>query len=216
MIDDAAAGTAPPKPRQRRREQRPGEIIAAGFAEFAANGFEGTRLEDVAARAGVVKGTIYRYFDSKEALFEAVVRSRLTSNLDAIGMAISSYPGSATALLEHMIGQLYELVLKSEAHVLMRILIAEGPRFPGITEFYHREVISKGTALIGAVIRLGVERGEFRDGPLARLPMVLFAPGLMAAIWQLTFARHQPIDLDAFKAAHVDLVLNGLKLNESA
>lgn len=210
MVNEDKSAGERAKPRQRRKDQRPGEIIEAGFAEFAAHGFEATRLEDVAARAGVAKGTIYRYFESKEVLFEAVVRARISSNLEATGVMLSDYSGSAARLLEMIIGHFYDMLFERHAHALMRILISEGPRFPRLTEFYHREVIQKGTHLVEQVLRIGIEQGEFREGPMSRLPMVIFSPGLMAAVWQLNFQRLQPVELAAFRAAHVDMVLNGL------
>lgn len=60
--------------RARRKFERPGEILEAAFEEFVENGYAGTRLEDVAARAGVTKGTIYFYFESKEDVFASMVR----------------------------------------------------------------------------------------------------------------------------------------------
>ena len=199
------------KRRRRRKDARPGEIIQAGLVEFAENGFAGTRLEDVAASAGIVKGTIYRYFASKEALFEAAVRSRIVSTLDEVEEMIERYPGSSEDLLRMVFRTIYEQLVASEFSVLMRIIIAEGPRFPDLVAYYHRETVSKGQGLLKKIVRRGIARGEFRDGPAAELPVVLMAPAIVATIWHMTFQPYQPIAVETFLDAHMDLVFNGLK-----
>ena len=203
----------PPKKRTRRRRKdaRPGEIIAAGLQEFAEKGFAGTRLDDVAARAGIAKGTIYLYFESKEALFEAAVRSRISPVFDQAVSLIDAYPGSSEALLRTILKTLYDQLIKSELPVLLRIMIADGPRFPRLTKFYYEEVISKGQAMLTKILDRGVARGEFRSGKVNELPMLVMAPGLMAALWGILFNTHQPVSLDAFREAHEELVFNALR-----
>ncbi len=196
--------------RRRRKEARPAEIIAAGLAEFADRGFAATKLEDVAARAGVVKGTIYRYFDSKEALFEAALKAQIAPVFDEVLGSLDRFPGSTADLLRLVVPTIYRELFGSGIHVLMRIIIAEGGRFPAIAEFYHRESISRGKAILEAIVRRGVERGEFRSGAAADLPMVVIAPAVMAAVWKMTFDRFEPIAIERFMEAHLDLVLNGL------
>ncbi len=200
----------PSHPRQRRKEARPVEIIDAGLAEFSERGFAGTKLEDVARRAGIVKGTIYRYFDSKEALFEAALKSRVAPILEEVERLVAVFPGSSTDLLRLLFRQIYSQMFRSDVQMLMRIIISEGRRFPSIAELYHRETISKGRRAITAVVQRGVTRGEFRSGAAADLPLVVVAPAIMAAVWNMTFQTFDPIDLDKFAAAHADLALNGI------
>ncbi len=198
------------KPRQRRKDARPGEIIAAGLQEFAENGFAMTKLEDVAARAGIAKGTIYRYFDSKEALFEAAVKSQVSPVFEGIESALALFPGSSEDLIRQIVPVVYNLMFSSDIHVLVRIIIAESGRFPAIAEFYHRETVSRGQRILRLIVERGVARGEFREGPVMDLPMVIMAPLLMSAIWKMTFSAIQPIPPETFMKAHLDLVLNGL------
>ena len=200
-----------PKTRRRRKAARPAEIIEAGLQEFAERGFAGARLEDVAARAGVVKGTIYRYFESKEALFEAAVHSRIVPILDEVGGLVDAYTGSTEDLLRMVLQRIYERIVTSDAPVLMRIIIAEGNRFPQITGYYHRTTLSKGQALLKRIVDRGIANGEFRAGPASELPIVLMAPAIVAAIWRMTFERHQPVGSEKFLEAHLDLVLHSLK-----
>ena len=205
-----APGNAGPK-RRRRKADRPGEIIEAGLLEFAENGFAATRLDDVAKRAGVAKGTIYLYFANKEALFEAALRSRVGGALGDVDAAIEAYPGPTEDLLRLVVRTIYAELVESDLRVLARIIIAEGGRFPAITALYHRVTIARGRDIMRRIMQRGIERGEFRDGPIAEMPLVLMAPAIMAAVWKMTFEPHEPLDLDKVVAAHLDLVLNGVR-----
>jgi AcrR family transcriptional regulator len=202
----------PPSPRVRRRRKdaRPAEIIEAGLLEFAERGFAGTRLEDVAARAGIAKGTIYRYFNSKEALFEAAVLSRLTPVIDGVEAMVDAFPGSSADLLRLMLTRIYQEIVGTDVPVLIRIIISEGARFPAISEAYYRRIVAKGRALLSRIVARGVARGEFRAGAAAELPIVAIAPAIMAAVWRMTFDRFEPIAPERFLAAHLDLILHGL------
>ena len=206
MTDQKTTG----RRQRRRKEARPGELIDAGLQEFATHGFAATRLEDVARRAGVVKGTIYRYFADKEALFLAAVRSRITPVFDEISGSAAAFPGTTRELLQFILTVVHRRLVDSEAPVLIRIMIAEGERFPALTELYYREIVGKGRALLEAIVARGIARGEVRPGAAAELPLVIMAPAIMAAIWRMTFNRHAPISSEAFLAAHLDLVFNGL------
>lgn len=207
---DSPASPPPPKPRRRRKQARPAEIIEAGLQEFAENGFAGAKLEDVARRAGIVKGTIYRYFDSKDALFEAALKTRLAPLVGEVEQLVATFPGSSTELLRLVMRLAYTRMFQPDAQALMRIIISEGRRFPAITELYHRETVSKGRRMITAIVARGVARGEFRAGAAADLPIVVMAPTIMAAVWKMTFEPFDPLDLEKFAAAHADLALNGI------
>ncbi len=203
---------SPNEPRNRRRkEARPGEIIEAGLQEFAEHGFAGARMGAIARRAGIVKGTIYRYFDSKEALFEAAVRAKVVVTLDEIEARIDGFPGRASDMIGLLVETLYKrFVTNPELRTLLQIMVGEGQRFPELTELYHREIITKGRRIMTWIIKKGVDAGEFRKGPASSQPTIMMAPALMAAIWQITFERHEHLSLEDFQQAHLDLLLNGL------
>lgn len=196
--------------RRRRKDARPAEILDAAFREFAEKGFRGTRLEDVAARAGVVKGTIYLYYENKTALFEAAVRSRMLPMVDRVQAMAERHDGSAADMLRFMLRMIYERLSDPDVRTVIRILIADGPEFPELLKFYHGMFVSKMVRVLGAVIERGVARGEFRASAVRDVPQVVMAPALMGAIWQMTFAPYQPASLEEFMAAHAELVLNGL------
>jgi AcrR family transcriptional regulator len=202
----------PSRPRRRRKEARPAEIIDAGLQEFALHGFAATRMEDVAARAGIAKGTIYRYFEDKETLFIAAIRSRLFIFSGSIQEQIDSFPGHSSDLLRLLFTHIHQTMDDPEVRVLEQIFLSEGARFPVLTELYHREVLSHGRALLARVVARGVARGEFREGPATSLPMVLIAPALLAVFWKMNFQRHETISPEAFLQAHLDLVLHGIEL----
>ena len=189
-----------------RKDERPAEILEAGFREFAEKGFLATRLDDVAARAGVAKGTVYLYYESKEALFEAAVRSRMLPVVAQVATLAGAQDGSTAELLGMIMRTMYKRIADPDVRTLMRIIIADGQRFPGLITFYHREVLSKLMALMKGLLARGVSRGEVRKGALTELPEVLVGPGIMAAIWQMTFAGEEDIPLERFLAAHLDLI----------
>jgi AcrR family transcriptional regulator len=193
-----------------RKDERPDEILEAAFVEFADKGFLATRLDDVATRAGVAKGTVYLYYDSKEALFQAAVRSRMLPVVAQVGMLSQQHDGPTVDLLRVIVRVMYGRLSDPTVRTLMRILIADGQRFPDLIAFYHREVLSKLKGALQAIVARGVVRGEFRKGALTDLPEVLVSPGLMGAIWQMTFAAEEDIPLERFMAAHLDLIERSL------
>jgi AcrR family transcriptional regulator len=197
--------------RRRDRNIRESAILEAAFEEFATNGYAATRMEDVARRADVAKGLPNFYFDSKEGLFKAVLRRLVLPDWDALQAQFAQSDQPIAAQLHDLIAVVYQrLVRNPRAHQLVRLLIAEGPRLPELTEFYHSEVIARGIGLLRALLARGVERGEIRTGAVADYPQMIIAPALMAVLWQLLFAERHPLDLADFFEAHLDLVLHGL------
>jgi len=202
-----------PSIRQRRKEQRPGEIIDAAVQEFARRGFAATRLEDVAERAGVTKGTIYFYFKDKEDLFKAAARSSLEPALNEIEALGAHFEGSAEESLCVVLSAVYrKLVTNPRAGQILRLIIAKGPQFPELVEFYYSEIISRGIAILRRVLERGVAAHEFRRTGAVDFPQTVFAPALAALIWNLLLGKQHPLDFDAYAHAHLDLVLNGLKI----
>lgn len=198
--------------RRRRKEARPGEIVEAARAAFVANGFSDTRIDDIAARAGVSKGLVYVYFPSKEALFEAVVRSTVLPILDRAAVLIEADDSMAAATqLRVMLATIYREMVDTDRRRLLHMIIAESPRFPEMARFYHAEVISKGRNLLRALIARGVRRGEFAPTALGTYPEILFGPALLAGIWKLLFDPYEALDTERFMEAHLEMMLNALR-----
>lgn len=196
--------------RARRKDARPSELIEAGLAEFALHGFAGTRLEDVARRAGVVKGTIYRYFADKEALFEAAVRSRVPAYLDQLGPVIDAHTGTTRELLTGVLARIYTEMIDSEIRVLVRIILSEGERFPELAELYFGATIARGRPLLEKIVARGVARGEIRADHASLVHLMIVAPAIMASLWKMNFDRFEPLSIEAFMEAHLEVLTRGL------
>jgi len=187
-------------------------ILSAALEEFVEKGFAAARLDSIAERAGVAKGTIYLYFDKKESLFEEAVRA-------VIGPMIARFEGlaaapqdDAEAILRQMVRTLYrDVITDPKKRSLLRLIISEGPRFPQLLRFYHDEVVSRGMAALKRVLAYGAERGEFAPSPVLDYPQIILGPALTSAIWTILFEDIDPIDLDPYCEAHLDFVLRGLK-----
>src|SRR3954451_16919658 len=182
------------QPGAARQVQRREAILAAALEEFSASGFAATRLDDIARRAGVAKGTIYLYFRDKESLFQELVRAMLGPLVGAIEAAPMA-DLSARAVAEAIADMLVREIIGTRRKDVIRLIIAEGPRFPKLAEFYYHEVIARVMAAVGGLMPRAPARGELKDDTLARYPQLLVAPGLVAIVWNSLFARFAPIDV---------------------
>lgn len=196
--------------RLRLRDARHHEILKAALEVFTAHGYAATRLDDVAERAGIAKGTIYLYFASKEELFAAVVRQAILPHFETIE-ALAEREGSAEEILRLQLQTIYSKLVSTEVRYIPRLIIGEGTRFPELAEFYYREIISRCHRTLREVIKRGVASGEFRKSALKWQPQAILSPALSAAIWLLLFNRFAPLDLDAYFETHIDLLMHGLK-----
>lgn len=197
---------------RRRKDERPGEILAAALEVFAARGFAATRLEDVAARAGVSKGTLYLYFDSKEALLRAVVQAHILPNLAEAERVVHGFKGATPALIRALVENLGSLIVTTPISGIPKLIIAESGNFPELARFYATAVVRRGLRLMQTVIRRGIARGEFRPVDVTHAARLLFAPVLFAVIWKHTMHAHvsAPLDPVAFLRSHLDIFLRGL------
>jgi AcrR family transcriptional regulator len=179
--------------------------MAAGLEEFIARGFAATRLDDVARRAGVAKGTIYLHFKDKEALFEELIRTAIVPLVARLG-APPPTAGSVRGMVESFARAFIEEVATTKRGDIVRLIVAEGPRFPEVADFYYREVVSRGLQGMRALIELGIARGEIAQEKLARFPQLLVAPAIVAVIWQSLFSKHAPLDANEMFRVHLDLI----------
>jgi AcrR family transcriptional regulator len=198
---------------RRRKDARPAEIVTAALAVFAERGFSAARLDDVAAQAGISKGTLYLYFPSKEELFKAVVREALLPNLARVERLLRAHPGPAAVQLEMMIGQIGALLQGTQIGAIPKLIIAEAGNFPELARFYLEEVVLRGLGLLAGILQRGIASGEFRAVDVGHSARTVIAPVLLAAIWKSTFEAHAGARLDAesFLRVAVDVVLSGLR-----
>src|SRR5262249_3945319 len=185
----AAPAAKPASNRAERAAERRGAIVEAAMEEFIARGFAATRLDDVAKRAGVAKGTIYLHFKDKESMFEELIRTAIVPMVSRL-WATPPQPGASVRdMMEGFARTFIEEVATTRRGDLVRLIVAEGPRFPEVADFYYREVVSRGLAGMRGLIELGIARGEIQHKNLARFPQIIVAPALIAVIWQSLFSR---------------------------
>ncbi|TKT72574.1 TetR/AcrR family transcriptional regulator [Afipia massiliensis] len=219
--DKPARGTKARAPADRAAHPRPSKravgaterraaIVAAGLDEFTAKGFAATRLDDVAKRAGVAKGTIYLHFKDKEALFQELVRTALGPLIVRIANPpIGVGGGSARAAMEALAETFAREVIGTKRADIVRMIISEGTRFPQLAEFYYREVVAHGIAGMRKLIEYGIARGEIRNPGLAEFPQLLVGPMIVTVIWQGLFGKQAPLDVAAMLRVHLDLIFEG-------
>jgi AcrR family transcriptional regulator len=208
---------AHPPARQRRKQARPQELLQAALELFVEKGFSATRSDEVAARAGVSKGTLYLYFPSKEELFKAVIRNNLTA-LIAEGQHIAdAFEGSSAELLRLLMHTWWQRVGDTAAGGIFKIIVGEVRNFPELAQFYTDEVILPAHRLISGTLKRGIDRGEFRAVPLAEATHTLIAPILFQALHRHSIGACQAIGplVDPVRLidAQLDLVLHGLQRN---
>ena len=196
----------PPRWR-RRKEARPQEIVAAAMDVFAERGFAAARLEEVAARAGVSKGTLYLYFSSKDELFKAVIRAAILPNLQQAEALVAAAGGPCFPVLERLLRTVARLIATTRMAVIPRLVIAEAGNFPELAAFYHREVIRRGFGVLAALLRRGIDSGEFRPVEVDPTVRLIVAPLLMSAVWRTSFDGvdgEPPLDVAALMEIHID------------
>lgn len=210
----ATSASTVARPRwERRKDARPAELTAAALQLFIEKGYAGTRLEDVASRAGVSKGTLYLYFDNKEELFKAVVRDNVVARISKSAEELLRFGGSSADLLSSLTTGWWHDYGSSEAGGLGKLVMAESGNFPEIARFFLDEVIEPWHALLSGALARGIERGEFREVNVPMFVRVITAPLVMLSLWTRSFGpcSEQPVDADAYIRTHVDMVLAALR-----
>jgi AcrR family transcriptional regulator len=189
-------------------EARRAAILSAALEEFTARGYEGARLDDVAKRAGIAKGTIYLYFADKEALFQELVRSMVHPVLGMLEK-MRGVDIPARMLVEGLLATFVREVYGTPRKDLVRLILNEGPRFPAIAAFYYHEVIERVLAIIRPILKRAAERGELPDDSLARFPQLIVAPMLVGIMWHAMFDKFEPLDVNAMVRAHIGILFAG-------
>jgi AcrR family transcriptional regulator len=201
----------PLSPSDRRRERRIKKILAAAFEEFAANGFAAARLDAIAEGAGVSKGAVYLYFESKEHLFEEVIKAYILPVVDQVVHVSDEPHGTAEAMLRAQLETIYKRVIATDRRRMIRLLVAEGPRFPHLVDLYYREVISRVFGALKRTIEYGVETGEFQNTQLTAHPPLIMGPALGGAMWMMLFENRCPLNPESLCQAHIAMLLNALR-----
>ncbi|MEF9995839.1 MAG: TetR/AcrR family transcriptional regulator [Burkholderiaceae bacterium] len=199
----------PARPRwERRKEARPAELLAAALDLFVEKGFAGTRLDDVATRAGVSKGTLYLYFANKEELFKEVVRQNIVARITQARDEVDAFDGPARTLIASLITTWWENFGATPASGISKLMMAESGNFPEIARFFLEEVIEPWHALLAVAIERGIARGEFRPVDVPTFVRVMAAPLVMLSLWQTSFGpcSAQIIDTESYLATAIGMV----------
>lgn len=208
--------SATPTPRKRRKEARPSELLEAALCLFVEKGFAATRLEDVAARAGVSKGTLYLYYENKDALFKAVIQEGIIPVIAENEAIAAKHSGSSFDLLELLLENWWTKIGQTAFAGIPKLMVAEARNFPELAAFYYENVISRGRALVGSALRRGMESGEFRVMDIENTVDVVIAPILMLLIWRYSMSCCQGSESDPqmYLRIHMDLLRQGLRKPE--
>ena len=200
--------------RQRRKAERPQELLAAALDLFVEKGFAGTRIEQVAARAGVSKGTLYLYYPSKEELLKEVIRHNVVNRIIEGHEMIERFDGSTSDLLARVLRLWWQRVGETRASGILKLMMSEARNFPELAQFYVDEVVTPSNAMVEKLIRRGVERGEFRAVKVADVVHALIGPLLFLVMNQHSLgacAVGRRVDPIATIEAHIDMALHGLE-----
>ena len=210
---------AAPK-RSRRKEARPGELLEAALDLFVEKGFAATRVDDVAARAGVSKGTLFLYFPSKEELFKAVVRENIVGRFTEWNNALESFVGNTSEVLIYCYQVWWERIGATKASGITKLMFSEAQNFPEIAQFYQQEVILPGRALIRRILQRGMERGEFRQMDLEYGTYIVLAPMMFLMLWNNSMGPcalpDENFSPEQYIRTQIDNILHGLCVRPAA
>lgn len=208
----APSRAAPPRWR-RRKDARPAELLDAAHEVFVERGYAATRLEDIAHRAGVTKGTMYLYYENKEALFKELVRTTALPMVEGAEGLVRTHRGSSRELVSLVLRRRWEALALGRLGGIAKLMMSEAGNFPELARWYHDEIISRANAALAQAIRLGVERGEFRPVDERLTAYVAVAPLLIAAMWMHSFARctQLPFAPEQYLDHHLEILMRGLE-----
>lgn len=214
----AEDGNAIPRGRRAAPEVRQADILEAALAEFAQHGFSAARVEDVARRARVSKGTVYLYYPTKQALFEALVQRDVAPRVSLITFFLDSYDGPLEPALMRIADMAGPIIENGQLPVYPKLLMAEAARFPDLAQFYRREVVEKMLGSLAGVFQRAMTRGEIAAGDPVMTAHLFIAPFLKAIMWSLVFAptEETPFPPAPYLQAHVRLFLAGMKETPNA
>ena len=213
-VDISLHNTEAAPKRERRKEARPGELLDAALDLFVEKGFSATRVDEVAARAGVSKGTLFLYFQSKEDLFKAVVRKNIANNFPRWQEEFLTFEGTSSDMLRYAMTSWWERIGKTRASGITKLVMSEAQNFPEIASFYQEEVIQPGNVMIRRILARGVQSGEFREMDLDQAVHLIVAPMIFLMMWKHSMgacaASAKIVDPEQFIHMQVDVLLHGM------
>lgn len=198
--------------RERRKEARPVELLDAALTLFVEKGYAATKVEEVALKAGVSKGTLFLYFATKEELFKAVIRSNLADHFPGWNQEFESFQGSTAEMLAYAMQSWWERIGNTRASGITKLVSSEGSNFPEVVEFYEAEVLRPGRNLFKAILQRGIDRGEFRAMDTDTAVYSLVSTVFFLSMWRHSLSpcdSSSTLDPQAFMQSHVDALIHG-------
>ena len=198
---------------QRRKDERPAEIMLAALSLFVANGFSCTKIDDIAARAGVSKGTVYLYYASKEALFKEIVYELMLPKIEEVEGFIAGYKGSQLELLKLVIRHWWKTINESGLTGVPKLILSESHLFPDLTRFYVKEVISRIHSIVNTILQKGIKQNEFRKIDTVLTARVIMSSLVYFSMWDIALKEYDQKDLTVNDMIEQQLliVINGIK-----
>lgn len=201
---------------RRRKADRPQEIVQAALEVFAEKGFAAARLDDIARRAGVSKGALYLYFETKEELFRDVVAQAVVPNIQMLQAMAAAHPGPLRDLLGAAAVHLAGVAQTSPLGGVLKMVVGEARNFPELARVWHEQLVQPGLAAIGAAIDAAQRRGEVVPGDPRTYALQIIAPLLVAVLFRETFepVGVAPFDMQTVMTQHVRTLQDGLLMRE--
>lgn len=213
FFSDKLRGTARAPKRERRKEARPGELLEAALDLFVEKGFAATRSEEVAARAGVSKGTLFLYFPSKEELLKAVINENLVGRFSQWNEQFEAFEGSTPDMLRYCMRIWWESVGSTKVAGITKLMISEGRNFPELADFYQQEFVEPAHELLRRILRRGIDRGEFAPVDVNLAIYTVLAPMVFLMLSQHSAcfgANDKNLDPEKYLALQTETILHGL------
>jgi AcrR family transcriptional regulator len=197
---------------RRRKDDRPSEIISAAIDIFAEKGFAAAKLDDVAKRAGIAKGTLYRYFETKDDMFRAVVQQAIVGSLEETQTAAMAFQGSISQLVPMLLKRAANRMGDRRFPAIARMVMAESRTFPDLAAIWHDQLVSQMLGLVGDLIAKAQARGEVKSGDAKLYAFSILGPVVSAVLFHEVFGRTSVDlpDIDRLAAQHAETVLHGL------
>ena len=212
-MKNSSSTPSPVPARQRRKQARPMELLDAALDLFVERGFAATRSEDVAARAGVSKGTLYLYYPSKEELLKAVISHNVVNQIAEGSEIIRRFEGNSAELLAMVLLLWWERIGDTRASGIIKLMTSEVRNFPEVAQFYVDEVVTPSNQMLAQVIQRGIDRGEFRAVNVPEVVHALVGPLIFLVLnkhslgaCSISFLLQPRLVITAL----IDMVLNGL------
>ena len=202
---------------RRRKADRPDEIVSAALAVFAEKGFAAARLDDIAGRAGISKGALYLYFETKEEIFRAVVERAIAPNIGVVKAMAAAHPGPFADLIRGVTGHIALVVQATPLGGVLKMVVGEARNFPEIARVWHDELVAHALGAMTEAVAAAQARGEVKSGDPRIFALQMIAPLLVAVLWRETFVPvgAEPFDLPAVMAQHVETLLTGMLVEEA-